>query len=61
MAKDEHANANIQAPAASAPAGALPAEARLSQSWDECIEHFVVKTGYGIIAGGLASFILFRM
>jgi len=31
-----------------------------SQIWDRCVENGIVKTGYGLLAGAAASFLLFR-
>eukprot|EP00474_Spongospora_subterranea_P008967 CRZ09425.1 hypothetical protein [Spongospora subterranea] len=45
-----------------APAKDVTSSAHSSQgtAWDTCIESALVKTGYGLIAGGLAAFVLFR-
>jgi hypothetical protein len=31
-----------------------------SKKWDACIENSLVKTGYGLVGAGIASFLLFR-
>lgn len=37
-----------------------PSEYKITSRWDRCVENMLVKTGYGTIGAGLASFLLFR-
>jgi len=41
-----------------APASAVAV--RASAQWDRCLENGAIKTGYGLLAGALAGFVLFR-
>jgi len=38
----------------------VAAEFKSAKLWDNCIEHSLVRTGKGILIGGLSAFLLFR-
>jgi hypothetical protein len=37
-----------------------PREAKISETWDSCIEKLLLKTSTGFVLGGLAAVVLFR-
>mmetsp|Transcript_9329 Transcript_9329/g.18191 ORF Transcript_9329/g.18191 Transcript_9329/m.18191 type:complete len:93 (-) Transcript_9329:142-420(-) len=37
-----------------------PSEYKVSEMWDKCAENFFMRSGTGLIAGGIASVVLFR-